>query len=116
MRLIVVGLVLMLSLSLTMMMQTQVYATGANPKTPEHEIMDADDPNYTVQRLASGGICAVDDNLAAMEEDVGVEMSQPLKDKLKLETMRALNNTVDIANSNTDPGEEPTVLGNPEDC
>ena len=103
-RLLVIMGLLITTVTITTF-QTQVYATAGNPKTPEIEVMDAPgDPNPTIQKLAPGGICAIDDNLKRMEEDLGVDFSQALEDKLRLETVRALNDTVTFLNSDNKPG------------
>ncbi len=105
------------TLAIGAIVSSSAYATGANPKTPEKEIEGAyDSSNPAVAELASGGICKIDENIDNQEARLEVDYSQPLKDKLKLETIRNLNDTVAVANSNTEPGEELTVLGNEEDC
>jgi hypothetical protein len=97
--------------------QTQVYATAGNPKTPEKEIMAAPgDPSPQVQQLALGGICAFDDNVKMLQQELDVEFTDAMIDKLKIETIKALNDTVAFVNSDNEPGEEGIVLGNPDDC
>jgi hypothetical protein len=51
-----------------------------------------------------------------IEEDLGVDFSSALEDKLKEEAIKALNDTVTFVNSDNEPGDELIVLGNPEDC
>ena len=112
-----VSFLAVLSILIVTIVPAYAYATAGNPKTPEKEIEGAYDPsNPAVAELASGGICKIEENIDNQEARLGVDYSQPLKDKLKLETIRNLNDTVAVANSNTEPGEELTVLGNEEDC
>jgi hypothetical protein len=95
----------------------KIKLTITPPPPPEIEVKDAPGDSYhTIQKLAPGGICAIDDNLKRMEEDLGIDFSQALEDKLKLESIRALNDTVTFLNSNNKPGDPIAVLGNPEHC
>jgi hypothetical protein len=108
--------------TITMSLQTQVYATAGNPKTPEREIMAAPgDPNPQVRQLASGGICAFDDNVKALQEELGSKFTDAMIDVLRNVTYDALNDTATFVNTpspdnNYDPPDEPIVLGNLEDC
>jgi hypothetical protein len=95
----------------------QLYATAGNPKTPEREIMaQTVDPNPSLIQLAIGGICAFDDNVQALQEELGAKFTDAMIDELRVQTYDALNDTVAFVNSDNEPGEEPIVLGNPEDC
>lgn len=116
-RLQVLVIGLLAAAAITITMQTQVYATAGNPKTPEKEIMAAPgDPNPQVQDLAFGGVCAIDDNMKAMEQELGSDFTPALEKVLKEQTIKALNDTVAFVNTDNEPGEELIVLGNPEDC
>ena len=104
-------------------MQTQVYATGGNPKTPVIEARAApSDPNPQIRQLAQGGICAFDVNLEALEYELGTDLSDETVDALRTATFNALNETAatsnafDLADNNPDNDDDIVVLGNPEDC
>lgn len=107
--LVIIGLLMITTL------QAQIYATAGNPKTPEREIMaETIDPNPTLQQLAMGGVCAFDDNIKALQEELDSEFSDAMIDELRNSTYDALNDTAAFINAN-DP-VEPVTLGNPEDC
>ena len=57
------------------------------------EMLYANDLNNVVQKLSMGGMCVFDDNLKALEEELGSEFSQPVKDSLKRATEQSLIQT-----------------------
>ena len=88
------------------LLQTQVYATAGNPKTPEIEVMDAPgEPNEVTRQLALGGVCAFDDNLKILEAELNTKFSDPVVDSLRNATYAALNESAiasTVANANDD--------------